>query len=114
MILVIGAAASGKRAYVESLGFKPEEFADAVLNDLPVMDNLQDLVLEDPAAAGALLTPLLKKEVVICDEVGSGVIPIVAQERLGREACGRLCIQLAKEATRVVRLICGIPKVIKD
>ena len=50
---------------------------------------------------------------VVCDEVGSGVIPLEKARRLGREATGRLCCQLAKEATRVVRLVAGIPTVIK-
>ena len=92
MILVIGARASGKRAYVESLGYAPGA---------------------DPEGAPALLECLKTKEVVVCDEVGSGVIPLEKARRLGREATGRLCCQLAKEAAKVVRLVAGIPTVIK-
>lgn len=113
MILVIGARASGKRAYVESLGYTAEQIADGVLEDKPVLYNLQDITMADPEGAPALLEALLRKEVVVCDEVGSGVIPLEKARRLGREATGRLCCQLAKEATRVVRLVAGIPTVLK-
>ena len=113
MILVIGARASGKRSYVESLGYAPGDIADGVLDARPVLDNLQDLTMPDPEGAGALFERLLDKEVVICDEVGSGVIPIDKGQRLGREATGRLCCRLAARAERVVRLVCGIPTVIK-
>ena len=95
MILVIGARASGKRDYVESLGYAPGQIADGVLDDRPVLYNLQTLTMADPEGAPALLESLKTKEVVVCDEVGSGVIP------------------LAKEAAKVVRLVAGIPTVIK-
>ena len=113
MILVIGARASGKRQYVESLGYSEEEISDGVLDARPVLYNLQDLTLPDPEGAPALFDALLQKEVVVCDEVGSGVIPIDKVRRLGREATGRLCCRLAAEAEKVVRLVCGIPTVIK-
>ncbi len=113
MILVIGARASGKRAYVESLGYGPGDIADGVMDEKPVLYNLQDLTLPDPEGAPALFERLLEKQVVVCDEVGSGVIPIDRVQRLGREATGRLCCRLAAEAERVVRLVSGIPTVIK-
>ncbi|MBS6323232.1 MAG: bifunctional adenosylcobinamide kinase/adenosylcobinamide-phosphate guanylyltransferase, partial [Clostridium sp.] len=45
--------------------------------------------------------------------VGSGVIPVERNVRLGREAAGRLCVLLAKDAEAVVRMVCGIPTIIK-
>ncbi len=113
MILVIGARASGKRSYVESLGYGPQDIADGVLDEKPVLYNLQDLTLPDPEGAGALYDLLLEKEIVVCDEVGSGVIPVDKGQRLGREATGRLCCRLAAQAEQVVRLVCGVPQVIK-
>ena len=113
MILVIGARASGKRSYVESLGYAPQDIADGVLDEKPVLYNLQDLTLPDPEGAPALYDRLLEKQVVVCDEVGSGVIPIDKGQRLGREATGRLCCRLAAQAEKVVRLVCGVPQVIK-
>ncbi len=113
MILVIGSAASGKRAYVRSLGYADADMADAVLNARPVLYNLQELVFADAENAPALFDALLEKEVVVCDEVGSGVIPARPEERAAREAAGRLCCRLAQRADRVVRLVCGLPSVIK-
>jgi len=123
MILIIGGAASGKRTYAKSLGYREEDMADAaqdgqsvlaVLGSYPVLYNLQDLVSLAPERADELLPELLKKDVVICNEVGSGVIPAVPRERAAREASGRLCVLLAQRADRVVRMVSGIPVVIKD
>lgn len=114
MILVIGGAASGKRDYVLGLGYQDSQIASAVLDQRPVLDRLQDLVAADKDAANDALETLYSKEVVICDEVGSGVIPAERQEREMREATGRLCNQLASRASKVIRLVAGIPVVIKD
>lgn len=113
MILIIGGAASGKRTYLESLGYEPEDIADGVLDDRKVLYGLEKLVDADPEGAGALLPVLLQKEVVACCEVGSGVIPIQYEQRRAREATGRLCVLLAARAEKVVRLVAGIPTVIK-
>ncbi len=113
MILVIGAMASGKRAYVRSLGYADADIADGVLDNRPVLDNLQKLVFADPAGSAALYDVLLQKEVVVCNEVGSGIIPMEAGARMAREATGRLCNRLAASAETVVRLVCGLPSVIK-
>ena len=113
MILVVGGRGSGKREYVLSLGYTPEQMADGVLDEKPVLLDLQDIVMNDVENAPALLPELLKKKVVVCDEVGSGVIPLGKDRRLGREATGRLCCRLAEQATRVVRMVSGIPTIIK-
>jgi adenosyl cobinamide kinase/adenosyl cobinamide phosphate guanylyltransferase len=113
MILVVGGAASGKRAYIRSLGYAEADMADAALDARPVLCNLQALVFAAPETSGELLAALLEKEVVACDEVGSGVIPVSREEREAREATGRLCILLAQRAERVVRLVAGLPVVLK-
>jgi adenosyl cobinamide kinase/adenosyl cobinamide phosphate guanylyltransferase len=114
MVLVIGGAGSGKLDYVKSLGYSQDEIADGLIDDRLVVYHLQNIVFDDPDHAPELLDALLSKEVVVCDEVGSGIIPLSARDRKAREATGRLCIQLAARATRVVRLVCGIPTVIKE
>lgn len=113
MILIIGSLASGKTRYVKTLGYLDSDIADGVLDGRPVLNNLQDLVFADPSGADRLFSLLANKEIVICDEVGSGVIPVEPGIREAREAVGRLCIQLASEAERVIRLVCGIPMLIK-
>ena len=113
MILILGGAASGKRTYLESLGYGPEDVADGALDDKKVLYGLEKLVAADPEGATALLPALLQKEAVACSEVGSGVIPIRYEQRRAREATGRLCVQLAAHAEKVVRMVSGIPTVIK-
>lgn len=113
MILILGGAASGKRTYLESLGYGPEDVADGALDDKKVLYGLEKLVAADPEGAAALLPALLQKEAVACSEVGSGVIPIRYEQRRAREATGRLCVQLATHAEKVVRMVSGIPTVIK-
>lgn len=51
--------------------------------------------------------------VVICDEVGCGVVPMDAFERAWREKVGRVCCYFAKEAAQVIRVVCGVGKRIK-
>ncbi len=113
MVLILGGRAAGKTAFVKSLGYPDEQISSDVASDRAVLDHLETLVQSDPASADALLPLLLKKEIVICREVGSGIIPLDPSDRAFREAVGRLCCALAKEASAVVRVVCGIPITIK-
>lgn len=45
---------------------------------------------------------------VVCREVGCGVVPMDRGDRDRREAVGRLCCDLAREAEAVYRLQCGL------
>lgn len=113
MILIIGGFASGKREYVKNkYGFEDSDMSDGVVDDRPVLYNLQNLA-KTTEAAEALIPLLLKKAVVICNEVGCGIVPLSREDRMARDATGRLCIALAAHAERVVRMQCGIPTVIK-
>lgn len=114
MILLIGGAGSGKWEYVKSLGYSDKDIANGVLDERKVLYNLQNIVFDNPDRAPELLDVLLDKEMVVCNEVGSGIVPLDARDRQAREATGRLCIQLAAHASRVVRMVCGIPVVIKE
>ena len=51
--------------------------------------------------------------VILCDEVGSGVVPLAEEDRTWRERVGRTCCALAERASCVVRIWCGIPMVLK-
>lgn len=51
--------------------------------------------------------------IIICDEIGNGIVPTDAFEREYRERVGRILVQLAKSAEEVERVICGIGQKIK-
>ena len=113
MILVIGGLASGKRTYVQGLGYSTDEMADGVIDDRPVLLNLQDALLEDDREPDEVAAALAGKSVVSCCEVGNGIVPLDPAERAWRERVGRTCNLLAERADSVVRMVCGIPVTLK-
>ena len=93
MILIVGGRGAGTREFAQkTLGCAPEK-------------TLPDLQDREPLPS---LEELLGYEAVICDEVGCGVVPLERRDRERREAIGRLCCQLAREAQAVYRLQCGL------
>lgn len=113
MILIIGGEGSGKRSFARSLGWTDADMADGAVDARPVIFHTEKLTMADPDSGEALFEQLKDKEVVICNEVGSGIIPLEPKERRGREETGRLCSRLAREAACVVRMVCGLPTVLK-
>ena len=101
MIFVFGPLWSGKRAAARELF--PD--ADTVWDVQELARSREDL--------DALADELARHDVVIATEVGGGVVPTDARERAARERAGRLNCLLAARADAVVRVLCGIPKVIK-
>lgn len=51
--------------------------------------------------------------ILICDEIGNGIVPMEAEERIYRERTGRILEQLAAQADEVVRVVCGIGQKLK-
>lgn len=103
MILVVGGIASGKRTYVRSLGYEDEQVAY----------DLQKTLREGPLTPKAF-DELTHRKAIVCTEVGLGVVPMNSDERAWRELVGRTCCELSKRADKVVRMVCGIPVVIKE
>ncbi|HAN43879.1 MAG TPA: hypothetical protein DCP97_00665 [Ruminococcaceae bacterium] len=114
MVLVVGGFASGKLEYVKKiLNYSDNQISHAQIDSKPVLNNLH-LLVKNAGIDAIDLNWLLSKEVVICDEIGCGIVPASAGERKWREDTGRLCILLAQNANKVVRLQCGIASVIKS
>lgn len=113
MILVFGGLASGKREYVkDEFGYTDTDISDNIHGGAPVLYNLHELIYTD-ADSERYFPELLKKEVVICNDISCGIVPLDRAEREKREAVGRLLIRLAAEARRVVRVQCGLAQNIK-
>ncbi|MBO4352923.1 MAG: bifunctional adenosylcobinamide kinase/adenosylcobinamide-phosphate guanylyltransferase [Eggerthellaceae bacterium] len=114
MIFVIGGVASGKRSYARSLGYVDSDMGDELSSSCPVIFDVQELVRDGDADAASLAELLATtKQVVLCQEVGSGIVPVSRGERDWRDRAGALSKELADRADAVVRMVSGIPQVLK-
>ena len=105
-VYVTGPMASGKRDYVlNTLGIPVAEAAFEV----------QEILRERPDLDVAVLAEKLSGyQAITQTEVGAGVIPLSASEREWREKAGRLACLLAARADIVVRMVCGVPIMVRD
>lgn len=134
MILIVGGRAQGKGRFAESCIKAREKSPDAKrAEDIPeshpqIMDGLQTAVQqwladlpqkeEDPASLArkfrtTVLKDFARDGILICEEIGLGIVPIDREERLWRDVTGHLCCLLAQEAEEVYRVWCGIPQRLK-
>lgn len=127
MKLVIGGTAQGKLEYVLSKYNVPRTMVwDGVLpNDVKsnenivVINHLQQWIKSCMINGGCPedeIRPFLDSSencIIICDEIGNGIVPKDSFERAYRERVGRILVQLAKRAEEVERVICGIGQKIK-
>lgn len=122
-ILYIGGAAQGKRALAMQLhDVQAAQVADGgtlesadALADIRMLDRLH-LLTRRMLARGdnpISLLPLLQDKIILCDEIGCGIVPLDPLDRRWREETGRLCCALAEQAKLVVRVQCGLPQVLK-
>lgn len=51
--------------------------------------------------------------ILICDEVGGGIVPLKKEDRIYREAVGRVLCCAVKKSDRVERVMCGIGQCLK-
>ena len=136
MELYIGGFAQGKLEYVkcrynenqktEKLFVKVIDCADShykkmlletecdvlILNHLHLwVRDLLDEGMEEEKIQTTILSWIKSNPdaIVICDEL----VPIKKQERIWREQTGRLMIELAKQAERVERILCGLGQRLK-
>lgn len=120
--MILGGKYQGKLNYVLQLfSLKEEDVAEAQLDkDKKVINNLQDYILSEIREKRSPIESIEKfaeenpNIIFLCNEVGSGLVPIDPIERQYRETVGRACCSLAKRAKRVHRIVCGISSVIKN
>ena len=122
--LIIGGAFQGKLQYAETLYSKicwydgaecqPEQL-EKELTKIDGIAHFELLVrrwMEDGRETEELTGLLMNRRkglvVLISDEIGYGLVPVDAFERKYREAHGRLMTDLAAQAQRVDRVVCGI------
>ena len=114
MILIIGGRAQGKSAYlINNLHYCEDDIADAVLDKRPALNHLHKLVAASQLSQDELISLLSNKEVIVCDELGCGPVPMEKASRDLRERVGNICQVLAAKADTVIRIYCGLPQAIK-
>lgn len=125
MEMMIGGAYQGKSAYAKQKypgirWIRGENATEEELLRAEGVLGFQDYLYKELKAGHSLeglADRIIEKNpglVLVCDEVGCGVVPVDAFERSYREAAGRICTRLASECSRVIRVFCGIGTVIKD
>lgn len=117
MDLIIGGKAQGKLKYtLEYFSLSESDVSYDALSDKRVVYGLEEFIRQAGENAEKLLETFVENNpssIIICDEVGSGIVPLEKAERDYRERVGRICCALAKKARRVHRVFCGIGTVIK-
>ena len=130
MELYIGGYAQGKLGYVKTQHPSAEVFeniedfmnAGASLDGGRILNGLH-LIIKRLLDGGCSAEELERKimqlaedvpdAIIICNEIGCGIVPLDKAERLYRELTGRILVKLASKAEKVVRITCGIPQRIK-
>ncbi|MDD7408765.1 MAG: bifunctional adenosylcobinamide kinase/adenosylcobinamide-phosphate guanylyltransferase [Anaerovoracaceae bacterium] len=119
MEFITGGAFQGKLEYALKKYGPDVSSADAAaasadrLAACKIVYNLQDYIREHQLDGACFLPEFREDAVIICDEVGSGVIPMEKEEREYREAVGRACCALAEKADSVTVVRYGIARRIK-
>jgi adenosyl cobinamide kinase/adenosyl cobinamide phosphate guanylyltransferase len=124
MIMVTGGAYQGKTAYVtEKLGLAENDISDGAvcavetLRTARCITNYHELVrrLGDECISFTQELCRTNKEVIIIiDEIGCGIVPMEKSERVWRENAGRCGCIIAACSEKVIRMVCGIPVIIKE
>ena len=117
-VLIIGGAAQGKKTLAMRLyGLAPDDFADGRtctregLASARAIDGLHHLTRREKDLSG--LVGQLRGKLVLCDEIGCGVVPADREQDDWRERTGRRLCDRAAQADTVIRVCAGLPQVLK-
>ncbi|MEK5039985.1 bifunctional adenosylcobinamide kinase/adenosylcobinamide-phosphate guanylyltransferase [Sporosarcina sp. FSL K6-3457] len=125
MHVIIGGAHNGKREYVRTM-LAGREVEWREVGHLYNSDATQTIVisgiekwlaetdLSEADATDYVLTTVADRDViVVLTDIGRGIVPIEAQQRKLRDACGRLYQRLMAEADEVTRIWYGLAQTLK-
>ena len=119
MKFITGGAYQGKLEYAKKLypGTEWTDGAGCSLREIlscGAVDHFHLFVrrwLQEGKTPQELIRAILDKNrdlIIVCDEIGCGLVPTDAFEREYRESVGRICTQLVEYADEVYRVTCGI------
>lgn len=121
--MVTGGAFQGKTAYtMRRFGLAERDVADGADSTLEKLKtalcitNYHKLVKRLGDDCISFTEELCRTDpdaVIIIDEIGCGIVPMEKNERIWRENVGRCGCIIAANSEKVIRIVCGIPTVIK-
>ena len=119
MELIIGGVYQGKLDHaVRKYGFSDEDIF--FCTDEPWIDTekrciygLEKYIRACVRTGTEPVVEFADAEVVICQDIFSGLVPVDPADRAWREAAGRAFTKLAQRADTVTRIFCGIAQNIK-
>ena len=125
MEVYIGGRAQGKLEYVRAKYPEKERIVsggnagiEACL-EADVIDHFHLFIRrfgDDREAARQAVEQILEKNpgvIIVCDEIGCGIVPMERAEREYRELVGRIICGVVSRAERVERLVCGLAQQLK-
>ena len=122
MHLIIGGAYQGKTDYAKAQYSLADEdiytcCTAEIPQDVKALCHLERFARSCAAQGRSAVTVWkelgISPEVVICDDVFCGIVPMEPEERLWREETGRLLTAIAADAARATRIFCGLPMELK-
>ncbi len=113
--------------YIKRLTYKEGAAYNTTVDDTITAD---DTIMADTTAADTITADTTAKTIpaaeiindiyeanpdiiLICDEVGGGIVPLKKEDRIYRETVGRALCCAVKKSDRVERVMCGIGQCLK-
>lgn len=103
--------------YIKRLTYKEDAAYNTIVDDTITTD---DTITDDTTAktmpAAEIINDIYEANpdiILICDEVGGGIVPLKKEDRIYRETVGRALCCAVKKSDRVERVMCGIGQCLK-
>lgn len=103
--------------YIKRLTYKEDAAYNTTVDDTITTD---DTITADTTAktmpAAEIINDIYEANpdiILICDEVGGGIVPLKKEDRIYREIVGRALCCAVKKSDRVERVMCGIGQCLK-
>lgn len=101
--------------YIKRLTYKEGAAYNTKVDDTITADTTADTTAKTMSAAEIIndIYGANPDIILICDEVGGGIVPLKKEDRIYREAVGRALCCAVKKSDRVERVMCGIGQCLK-
>ena len=124
MVLIIGGSYQGKLDFAKNAFTLSEDdiftcssseidFSKRCINSIEEFSLANIRCGTDPSEYFKAHKDDWKDSILICEDIFCGVVPMGAEMRAWRQATGRLCQYLSREAAQVSRIFCGLEQRLK-